>query len=68
MRKLITTFTGTKALVTIKYSSNLDEYVCRLYLIGNDEVIGEYFTEDLGDALQTSRAMFNKAENATKIS
>lgn len=68
MSKRITTFTGTKSLVNIRYQSDLDEYVCRLYLIGNDEVIGEYFTEDLSDALQTGEAMFNKAENATKIS
>jgi len=67
MSKRITTFTGTKALVNVRYQSDLDEYVCKLYLIGSDKLIGEYFTEDLSDALQTGEAMFNKAESATKI-
>lgn len=68
MSKRITTYMGKAYYVNVRYDRDLDEYVARLHRLSDNKIIGEYFTEDLGEALMTGEAMFNKAENAKTIS
>ena len=68
MTKRITTYTGKAYQCTVRLDRELEEYVAKLYRIADNHLIGEYFTEDINDALQTAEAMFNKAENAKHIS
>ena len=63
MSKRITTYFGKAYYVNIRYYPELDEYVAKLFRTSDNEPIGEYFTDDLGEALMTGEAMLNKAEN-----
>ena len=67
MSKRITTYTGKAYYVNVRYYPELDEYVAKLFRLSDNEVIGEYFTEDLGEAMMTGEAMLRKAESADFI-
>ncbi len=67
MSKRITTYTGHKYMCTVRYYSDIDEYKATLYRLADNDIIGEYFTEDFGEAVMTAEAMLKKAESATII-
>jgi hypothetical protein len=67
MSKRITTYMGKAYYVNVRYYPELDEYVAKLFRLSDNEVLGEYFTEDLGEAMMTGEAMLRKAESATFI-
>jgi hypothetical protein len=67
MSKRITTYMGKTYYVNIRYYPELDEYVAKLFRLSDNEVIGEYFTDDLGEAMMTGEAMLRKADTADFI-
>jgi hypothetical protein len=67
MSKRITTYTGSKYYVNVRYYSDIEEYKATLYRLADNDIIGEYFTDDLGEALMTGEAMLKRAESATII-
>ena len=44
-------------IVNVRYSYELCEYRCRLYVYGKANKDADYFTNDLEDAKQTAKAM-----------